>query len=124
MQHAKLVALTGAITGIAAALSMAASKYLSTRTGNTPHKNALKAAIYMGAVLILPFVPLTNAYWGLGICLLGTLVVIAVFNYYYSVVKSESFKHRFTEMASISIGIATISFLIGYALRTITDIEL
>lgn len=103
---------------------MAASEYLSTRTGNTPHKNALKAAIYMGAVLILPFVPLTNAYWGLGICLLGTLVVIAVFNYYYSIVKSESFKHRFTEMASISIGIATISFLIGYALRTITDIEL
>ena len=131
LQHAKLVALTGAITGIAAALSMAASEYLSTRTDNDLNKNALKAAIYTGiayvitvAVLILPFVLLTNVYWGLGICLLGALVIIAVFNYYYSVVKSESFKRRFAEMAFISIGIAAISFLIGYALRTITDIEL
>ena len=41
LQHAKLVALTGAITGIAAALSMAASEYLSTRTEYNVHKNAL-----------------------------------------------------------------------------------
>lgn len=131
LQHSKLVALTGAITGIAAALSMAASEYLSTRTENDPEKNALKAAVYTGiayvitvVVLILPFVLLSNVYWGLGICLFGALVIIAVFNYYYSVVKAESFKRRFSEMAIISIGIATISFLIGYALREITGIEL
>lgn len=131
LQHSKLVALTGAITGIAAALSMAASEYLSTRTENDPQKNALKAAVYTGiayvitvVVLILPFVLLSNVYWGLGICLFGALVIIAVFNYYYSVVKAESFKRRFLEMAIISIGIAAISFLIGYALREITGIEL
>lgn len=131
LQHAKLVALTGAITGIAAALSMAASEYLSTRAENEPNKNALKAAIYTGiayiitvAVLILPFVLLSNVYWGLGICLFGALVIIAIFNYYYSIVKTESFKRRFTEMAIISIGIATVSFLIGYALRAITGIQL
>lgn len=131
LQHSKLVALTGAITGIAAALSMAASEYLSTRAENDPTKNALKASIYTGiayvitvVVLILPFVLLSNVYWGLGICLLGALIVIAIFNYYYSVVKTESFKRRFSEMAIISIGIATISFLIGYALRAITGIEL
>lgn len=131
LQQSKLVALTGAITGIAAALSMAASEYLSTRAENEPNKNALKAAVYTGiayvvtvVVLILPFVLLSNVYWGLGICLFGALIVIAIFNYYYSVVKTESFKRRFTEMAVISIGIATISFLIGYALRVFTGIEL
>ena len=131
LQHAKLVALTGAITGIAAALSMAASEYLSTRTENNVHKNALKAAVYTGiayvitvVVLILPFVFLSNVYWGLGVCLFGALVIIAIFNYYYSIVKTESFRHRFTEMAIISIGIAAISFLIGYALRVFTGIEL
>ena len=127
LQHAKLVALTGAITGIAAALSMAASEYLSTRTENNVHKNALKAAVYTGitvVVLILPFVLLSNVYWGLGVCLFGALVIIAIFNYYYSIVKTESFRHRFTEMAIISIGIAAISFLIGYALRVFTGIEL
>ena len=115
LQHAKLVALTGAIT----------------RTENNVHKNALKAAVYTGiayvitvVVLILPFVLLSNVYWGLGVCLFGALVIIAIFNYYYSIVKTESFRHRFTEMAIISIGIAAISFLIGYALRVFTGIEL
>lgn len=131
LQHSKLVALTGAITGIAAALSMAASEYLSTRAEKDKNKNALKAAIYTGiayiitvTVLILPFVLLTNVYIGLGICLFGALVIIAVFNYYYSVVKEESFKRRFAEMAIISMGIAAVSFLIGYALRYITGINL
>lgn len=131
LQHSKLVALTGAITGIAAALSMAASEYLSTKAEKNPNKKALKASVYTGiayiitvAVLILPFVLSSNAYWGLGICLLGALLIIAIFNLYYSVVKTESFKHRFAEMAIISIGIAAISFFIGYALRIFTGIEL
>lgn len=131
LQQSKLVALTGAITGIAAALSMAASEYLSTRAENDVRKSAVKAAIYTGiayiitvAVLILPFVLLPNVYWGLGVCLFGALLIIALFNYYYSVVKSENFRKRFTEMATISIGIAAASFLIGYALRLVTGIKL
>lgn len=131
LQQSKLVALTGAITGIAAALSMAASEYLSTRAERDPSKNAIKASIYTGiayiitvAVLILPFALLSNVYWALGICLFGALAIIAIFNYYYSVVKSESFKRRFAEMAIISLGIAAISFLIGYALRIFTGVEL
>lgn len=131
LQHSKLVALTGAITGIAAALSMAASEYLSTRTEKDAKKSAVKAAVYTGiayvitvVVLILPFVLLSNVYWGLGICLLGALLIIAIFNYYYSIVKNESFRHRFAEMAIISLGIAAISFLIGYALRVFTGIKL
>lgn len=130
LQNPKLVALTGGITGIAAALSMAASEYLSTRTENDG-KNALKASFYTGIAyiitviaLIAPFVLMENVYWALGVCLTAALIIIAVFNYYYSVVKSESFRHRFTEMAIISIGIAAISFGIGYALRIFTGIEI
>lgn len=131
LQQSKLVALTGAITGVAAALSMAASEYLSTRAEKDKDKNALKAAFYTGiayvitvTVLILPFILLDHVYLALGICLLGALIVIAIFNYYYSVVKTESFKRRFAEMAIISMGIAAVSFLIGYALRAITGIDL
>lgn len=130
LQHPRLVALTGGITGIAAALSMAASEYLSTRA-EKENKNALKASVYTGiayiftvAVLIAPFVFMKNVYWALGVCLSGALVIIAVFNYYYSVVRSESFKRRFGEMATISLGIAAISFGIGYALRLFTGIQL
>ena len=124
------MALTGGITGIAAALSMAASEYLSTRA-EKENKNAFKASIYTGIayiitviVLIAPFVFMKNVYWALGVCLTGALVIIAVFNYYYSIVRSESFKKRFGEMALISLGIAAISFGIGYALRLFTGIEL
>lgn len=131
LQQSKLVALIGAITGIAAALSMAASEYLSTRTEKDKNKNALRAAIYTGIayiitviVLIMPFVLLSNVYQALTICLIGALLIIAIFNYYYSVVKTESFKRRFTEMAIISLGIAAISFFIGYALRAVTGIDL
>lgn len=130
LQHPHLVALTGGITGIAAALSMAASEYLSTRA-EKENKNAFKASIYTGIayiitviVLIAPFVFMKNVYWALGVCLTGALVIIAVFNYYYSIVRSESFKKRFGEMALISLGIAAISFGIGYALRLFTGIEL
>lgn len=131
LQQPRLVALIGAITGIAAALSMAASEYLSTRAEKDENKNALRAAIYTGiayiitvVILIMPFVILSNVYQALGICLVGALFIIAIFNYYYSVVKTESFKRRFTEMAVISLGIAAISFFIGYALRAMTGIDL
>lgn len=130
LQHPKLVALTGGITGIAAALSMAASEYLSTRA-EKDGKNALKASIYTGItyiitviILIAPFIIMKNVYWALGICLTGALIIIAVFNYYYSIVRSESFKRRFGEMTLISLGIAAISFGIGYALRLFTGIQL
>ena len=130
LQHPKLVALTGGITGIAAALSMAASEYLSTRADNDG-KNAVKASVYTGIAylitviaLILPFVLMQNVYWALGICLLSALSIIAIFNYYYSIVRSERFGHRFAEMAIISLGIAAVSFGIGYALRIFTGIEL
>ena len=130
LQSPRLVALTGGITGIAAALSMAASEYLSTRA-EKDGKNAIKASIYTGIayiitviVLIAPFVFMPNVYGALGVCLPGALLIIAVFNYYYAVVRSESFKRRFSEMAIISLGIAAISFGIGYALRIFTGIEL
>lgn len=130
LQEPKLVALTGSITGIAAALSMAASEYLSTRAENDG-KNAIKASVYTGIAyfitviaLIAPFALLENVYYALGICLFSALLIIGIFNYYYSVVKTESFKRRFVEMAIISMGIAAVSFGIGYALRILTGIEL
>lgn len=130
LQNPQLIALTGSITGIAAALSMAASEYLSSRADNDG-KNAIKAAVYTGiaymitvTILILPFVLMTSPYRALAVCLAGAIAIIAIFNYYYSIVKSESFKKRFLEMVAISMGIAAISFGIGYALRVFTGIDL
>jgi VIT1/CCC1 family predicted Fe2+/Mn2+ transporter len=44
-------------------------------------------------------------------------MIIAVFNYYISVAKGENFRRRFTEMTSVSLGVALFSFVIGFIIR-------
>ncbi len=129
LQDVKLIALSGLITGIAASMSMAASEYLSTRSEDTG-KQPVRAAIYTGiayivtvALLVLPYLLFDNYILDLMITLSIAVVIIAVFNYYISVAKGESFRARFTEMAGLSLGVAIISFVIGYLIRQWLGIE-
>lgn len=129
LQDVKLIALSGLITGIAASMSMAASEYLSTRSEDTT-KHPVRAAIYTGiayiitvALLVLPYLLFDNYILDLIITLSIAVVIIAVFNYYISVAKGESFRARFTEMAGLSLGVAIISFIIGYFIRQWLGIE-
>ena len=126
----RLIALTGSITGIAAALSMASSEYLSTKSEAEKEKHPFKAAIYTGiayiitvAALVSPFIFLNNVLLALAVMLLMALIIIACFNFYYSVARNESFKKRFLEMAVLSFSVAGVSFLIGYLLKMVTGIE-
>ncbi len=123
LQDVKLIALSGLITGIAASLSMAASEYLSTRSEKTS-KHPVRAAIYTGiayiitvTLLILPYLLFENFYLDLAIALTTAVIIIAVFNYYISVAKGESFRERFMEMAGLSLSVAAFSFVIGYFIR-------
>ncbi|MCK4961293.1 MAG: VIT1/CCC1 transporter family protein, partial [Anaerolineales bacterium] len=130
LQDTKLIALTGSITGIAAALSMGASEYLSTKSEETA-KNPVKASIYTGGayvvtvlLLILPYLILENFYVCLVFTLSAAVLIIAFFNYYISVAKDVPFKRRFFEMAGISLGVAALSFFIGFIIRSFLDIEI
>ncbi len=129
LQNTKLIALSGLITGIAASLSMAASEYLSTRSEKTS-KHPVRAAVYTGiayittvTLLILPYLLLDNYYIDLAISLTTAVIIIAVFNYYISVAKGESFRERFIEMAGLSLSVAAFSFVIGYFIRQWLGIE-
>jgi VIT1/CCC1 family predicted Fe2+/Mn2+ transporter len=51
------------------------------------------------------------------------LVIIFGFTYYISVAKDYDFKHRFLEMAIISLGVAVISFGIGYVIKIVFGVE-
>src|SRR6187200_370255 len=106
LQNVKLIALSGLITGIAASMSMAASEYLSTRSEDTS-KHPVRAALYTGiayiitvTLLVLPYLLIENYILDLAIALTTAVIIIAVFNYYISVAKGESFRARFTEMAA------------------------
>jgi VIT1/CCC1 family predicted Fe2+/Mn2+ transporter len=129
LQDVKLIALSGLITGIAASMSMAASEYLSTRSEDTA-KHPVRAAIYTGiayiitvALLVLPYLLFDNYILDLIITLTTAVLIIAVFNYYISVAKGESFRARFIEMAGLSLSVALFSFVIGYFIRQWLGIE-
>ena len=130
LQNVKLIALSGLITGIAASMSMAASEYLSTRSEDTK-KHPVRAAIYTGiayivtvALLVMPYLLIENYILDLAIALTTAVIIIAVFNYYISVAKGESFRARFLEMAGLSLGVALFSFIIGYFIRQWLGIEI
>jgi VIT1/CCC1 family predicted Fe2+/Mn2+ transporter len=129
LQDTQLIALTGSITGIAAALSMGASEYLSTKSEET-EKNPVRASTYTGAaylstvlILILPYLVFQNYYLCLALTLAGAVLIIALFNYYISVAKDVPFRARFMEMAGLSLGVAAFSFLMGFLMRSVLGVE-
>ena len=123
MANARVVATAGAVTGVAAALSMAASEFLSTRS-EEGGKNPLKAAVYTGityiitvTLLILPYLLFGNILISLAVMLASAVVIIFAFTFYIAVAKGLHFSKRFLEMVFISMGVAALSFLIGLGLR-------
>lgn len=129
LQNTQLIAMAGLVTGIAASLSMAASEYLSTKSEES-EQDPLKAALYTGVayvftvvVLILPYFIVPGYLGALAWTLVNAVLVILVFSYYISVAKDLPFKRRFGEMAAISLGVAILSFVIGFAVRQLLGIE-
>jgi VIT1/CCC1 family predicted Fe2+/Mn2+ transporter len=129
LQNSRLIALTGLITGTAAALSMAASEYLSVRAEGE-HKNPTRAALYTGIayiltvmVLIAPYLALQDLYLSLALTLTAAVLIIASFNYYVAVARDAPFRRRFAEMAGLSLGVAAFSFGVGFVLRSLFGIE-
>jgi len=129
LQNTRLVAMTGLITGAAASLSMATSEYLSTKSeGNT--KNPIRAAAYCGIAYVLtvlflvsPYLLLTNVYACLSLTIVAAVIVIFLFTFYISVAKEIPFKKRFLEMTAISLGIAGLTFIIGFFIRIFLNVE-
>jgi VIT1/CCC1 family predicted Fe2+/Mn2+ transporter len=129
LQNSRLIALTGLITGIAAAFSMAASEYLSVRAEGE-RKNPTRAAVYTGIayiltvmVLIAPYLVLQDLYLSLALTLAAAVLIIASFNYYVAVAQDVPFRRRFAEMAGLSLGVATLSFGVGFLLRQVFGVE-
>jgi len=129
LQNTKLVAIVGLITGIAAAMSMSASEYLSTKQEDT-EKNPLKASIYTGIAyiftvifLIIPYLLFENIFFCLSLVIVNALFIVFFFTFYISVAKGFSFKRKFFEMAGISLSIAAINFMIGLIIRKVFGID-
>lgn len=130
LQNTKLIALSGLVTGISATLSMMSSEYLSSRSEGAEHP--FKAATYTGIMyiaavilLVLPYLLFDSQHylWALATMLIIVLLIILVFTYYVSVAQDLPFKKRFLEMATISISVAAIAFVIGIIVKKVLGID-
>ena len=131
MQNSRTIALVGLITGISASLSMAASEYLSSRTETDSEVDPKKAAIYTGIayvftviLLILPFFLISNYILSLAVTLVIAILIIAFFNYYISIANDQPFFARFGEMTLISLGVAVVSFGIGFLVNRFFGLDI
>lgn len=126
-----LIGSMGLIMGIAASLSMAASGYLSSQEEEGYDKNPITAALYTGiaylitvSILVAPFFLFTNVYVCLAVMLSSAVGIILSYTFYISVAKGLDFRKRFLQMAGISLGVAALSFGVGWAVRTFIGVDL
>ena len=127
--NTRLISLAGLVTGISASFAMTASEFLSCRAENDP--KAAKSALYTGlayvstvALLIIPFLLLPEKFIALGITLFMAVLIILCFNYYLATAKDLNFRQRFLEMTAISMGVAVLSFGVGYILHTVLGVDI
>jgi vacuolar iron transporter family protein len=130
LQNTRVIGIAGFITGVAAALSMAAAEYLSQKSEDAG-RNPLKAALYTGAlymlvvlILVAPYFILGNYYTALVLTLACVFVVILIFSFFVSTVQDKEFKVIFWEMTVICLGVSVIAFLIGLGARNLLKIDL
>ncbi len=130
IQNSILIGITGFIIGFAASLSMAASGYLQAKEERGV-KNPKKALMYTGAAYILTVLALITPYFifnNIFVCLtimLGiAIIIILAFTYYTSVARDENFRKKSSGMIFISMGIAGLTFFIGFIVRVLFNIQI
>jgi VIT1/CCC1 family predicted Fe2+/Mn2+ transporter len=130
-EHAQTVGITGAIMGVAASLSMAGSSFLEARENPDKTIRATVYAAYTGisyilttAVLVLPFFLFPRIATALAVMFAGAVVAIMAYNFYIAVAKGQSFARHTSQMLLITLGVALVSFAIGYGVHRYFGIDI
>lgn len=126
----RLIGFAGLVVGIAAAMSMAASNFLSVDIGETSELKPAKAAAYTGTAyilvviaLVMPFFLLSDRHTALFISWGTGVIVIAAFSFYSSVMQGASFWRRFGVMLLLGAGVGVVSYFVGRVLGAMIGIE-
>lgn len=129
LQNTMLVALAGIITGIAGALSMASSEYLSNKAEGKSEL-ALKSSVFTGIAyviavvfLVAPYLIFKSPFVALIVALIDSILIVFLFTYYLSVANDQPFRKRFVEMVALSTVVGLISFGLGYLVRLMFGID-
>lgn len=130
LQNPALIGFAGLIAGIAQFLSSSASEielFLTERT--LENKNAIKKSFFEGSIylitvffLIIPFFFVNDPFFAMGISAFNSFLIIIFLTYYVSIVKELSLKKMFSITLLITLGIGTLSFIIGWIVKTILNL--
>ncbi len=128
-QHKNSFPSAGIITGIAGALSMSSSEYLSNKAEGKSDL-ALKSAVFTGIAyiiavvfLVAPYLIFKSPFVSLIVALFDSILIVFLFTYYISVANDQPFRKRFVEMVVLSTVVGLISFGLGYLVRIFFGIE-
>jgi VIT1/CCC1 family predicted Fe2+/Mn2+ transporter len=128
LQTTRLIGTAGFITGVASALSMASSEYLSQKS-EKGSKSPRKASFYTGFVYLLTVLLLVAPYFifgnylvSLGVTLFDAVLVVFVFTFFISVVQELRYRTKVAQTLAISFGVAGISFVVGLLVKIFLNV--
>lgn len=129
LRNHKLVALAGLITGVAAAMSMAASAYMHAR--QETDTDAKITGVYTGfsylivvLLLIMPYFILSDITSSVYTMLVIAFAIIIFVSRFTARARGVSFSKELAMMLAFSLGVAAITFLIGQILKAVIGIEI
>ncbi|MFW6150652.1 MAG: VIT1/CCC1 transporter family protein [Chloroflexota bacterium] len=129
LRQVDLIIVASGITAFAMSLSIAGTEYLATST-EPGSRTPVRAVAYAGVsnliaaiFLIFPYFVLDNLFLALAWMLLNAIVLVLLFSFYIAVSKEIAFTRHFPRMATASLGVAFLSFLLGYAARHFLHVE-
>lgn len=125
-----VVILTGIIGSVAAGLSMAASEYLALRAdahSDSAFWRGISTGvmyIFTAALLLMPFMFISNTFWALGMTYIVAISTIWFFNFVKSRISKTPFWPRFLEMLGICAIVTAAAFIIGEGAKIVFGIEI
>ena len=127
LHSSRLIALAGIISGVSTALLTTCSACLATRAENGIRRPLRTIAatgllcLVITLIPVLPYLLFHSPVFSLTLALAEVLGIIALLNFFISVVKNEPFKGHFMEKAGLGTVVAISSFLAGFALQAILE---
>lgn len=125
-----IIGIIAIISGSVGSLSLASSEYLAAiweEGHQTPIGSAAYTVIaYMLTIfaLIWPLLIGLAPINALVIIIINAVILIFIFNYHLSVAKELELSKRFGQMLLVSLGIACISFVLGYTIKHAFHLEI
>lgn len=125
----KLTGLAGIVAGAAASIAMASAAYAQAKqgfVGSASVSAAFTGVSYFASALVLatPYFLTEDMITAVVASITFAVIILAVTNYYNSVITEKSFVKDFAEMVGITFGATIALYLLGQLIRSVLGITI